>query len=134
MYYCWRYSLALTTYFHQSQIYKPICTNFICTELICIKPHFYQKWSLALGKTPRFIDAVYNVHTLKMHLFIHNIWSRTDAKQASVEVSWTILKMESTQIRTRPIIGYTDIFSRYPYIFSDITNIGIGICYNSIIS
>ena len=41
--------------------------------------------------------------------------------------------MEDTYIygclssRARPIIGYTDIFSRYRYIGSDITNIGIGI-------
>ena len=38
----WRYLNARTTWFHQSQIYQPTCTNLICTELICTKPHFYH--------------------------------------------------------------------------------------------
>ena len=34
--------LACTTWFHQSQVYQPICTKLIYTELICTKPHFYH--------------------------------------------------------------------------------------------
>ena len=34
--------LACTTWFHQSQVYQPICTNLTCTKLICTKPHFYH--------------------------------------------------------------------------------------------
>ena len=34
--------LACTTWFHQSQVYQPICTKLIYTELICTKPHLYH--------------------------------------------------------------------------------------------
>jgi len=34
--------LACTTWFHQSQVYQPIYTKLIYTELICTKPHFYH--------------------------------------------------------------------------------------------
>ena len=39
---CRRDLLACTTWFHQSQVYQPICTNLTCTKLICTKPHFYH--------------------------------------------------------------------------------------------
>ena len=40
--FCRRDLLACTTWFHQSQVYQPIYTKLIYTELICTKPHFYH--------------------------------------------------------------------------------------------